>query len=397
MMFRTLPVAPADPILSLSAAFERDPDPRKIDLGIGVYRDESGRSPVLASVKRAEGWLLEHQTTKSYLSSAGAPEFNDALGELLLGVRSAGLSDHRVRCLQTPGGSGALRVIAEFIRGTRPRATVWVPRPSWANHMPILQAAGVTVREYGYYDRDRSQLTFDTMLADLGAIEPNDLLLIHGCCHNPSGADLSMQQWEELARALSARGGVPLVDIAYQGFASGPEEDARGLRVLADALPELLVASSCSKNFSLYRERTGAACVVAANAADADKAAGAMLGIVRALYSMPPDHGASVVAHILATPALRAQWAAELATMRERIRAIRGAFAQRLSAAAERDFSYLERQNGMFSFLNLTAAQVEQLRTRFHIHAVGTGRINVAGLTRANVAYAAEAVAAVMR
>jgi aspartate/tyrosine/aromatic aminotransferase len=391
-MFRDLPPPQPDPILSLAAAFESDADPDRVDLGIGVYKDEAGRSPVLESVKRAEAWLIENQTTKAYLSSAGAPEFNDQIRALLFGAGG----HERVRCLQAAGGSGALRVLAELMRRSRPTATVWVPRPTWANHLPIMKAAHVAVREYGYYDRDSARLQFDSMLTDLRAAARGDIVLVHGCCHNPSGADLSADQWRELAHTFSARGLMPLVDIAYQGFAAGLDEDVAGLRLLSESVPELLVASSCSKNFSLYRERTGAVCVVAESASDADKAAGAMLGIIRALYSMPPDHGAAVVAHILQTPQLRTLWSEELAAMRTRIHSMRARLAAHLTTATAADFSYIERQNGMFSFLDLTASQVDRLRQDFHVHAVSSGRINVAGLSTANVGYVARAVAAVM-
>lgn len=396
-MFRDLPPPQPDPILSLSTAFERDPDPRRIDLGIGVYKDEAGRSTVLDSVKRAEGWLLENQATKAYLSSAGAPEFNHAIGRLLFGTEGTVAGGKHVRCLQTPGGSGALRVIAELLRRFRPTATVWIPQPTWANHGPILKAAGVAVREYAYYDRYTARLEFDTMLGTLRAAARGDVVLVHGCCHNPSGADLNPDQWGELARLLHALGAIPLVDIAYQGFATGVDEDAAGLRLLGASVPEMFVASSCSKNFSLYRDRVGAVCVLSEDAGDADKAASAMLGIIRALYSMPPDHGAAVVAHILQTSELRALWSDEVAAMRMRISTIRTQLAAQLTAATSADFSYIERQNGMFSFLNLTASQVERLRTDFHVHAVSTGRINVAGLSTLNVGYMADAVASVMK
>lgn len=396
MMFHDLPPPQPDPILSLAAAFERDAHPLRVDLGVGVYKDEAGRSPVLSSVKRAEAWLLENQATKAYLSSAGAPEFNEQIGGLLFGAGSSAAAGGRIRCLQTVGGSGALRIIAELIRRSRPTATVWVPQPTWANHAPILRAANVAIREYGYYDRASAQLQFDRMLSDLSGAARNDVVLLHGCCHNPSGADPSADQWRELAHVLAARGLVPLVDMAYQGFASGLDEDAAGLRLLSEAVPELFVATSCSKNFSLYRDRIGAVCVLAENANDAHKAEGAMLGIVRALYSMPADHGAAVVAHILRTPQLRMLWSEEVAAMRERIRSMRAQLATRLTRATSADFSYIERQNGMFSFLALSASQVERLRDEFHVHAVSSGRINVAGLATANVDHVTRAVAAVM-
>jgi len=396
MLFRELPAARPDPILSLAATFDADADPRKIDLGIGVYKDGDGRSTVLASVKRAEQWLLGHQESKAYLSSAGALDFNAALQKLLFGAHPA-VAASRVATAQTVGGSGALRVASELIRQCRPTATVWVPRPSWANHIPILRASGLSYREYGYYDRAAAKLTFDTLLGDLQGVAPADIVLIHGCCHNPSGADLSAEQWRELTDLLVRRQAVPLLDIAYQGFADGVEEDAFGLRLLAQSVPEMLVASSCSKNFSLYRERTGSVSVIGADREATGRAAGALLNIIRPLYSMPPDHGAAVVACILATADLHQQWLAELEGMRVRIRSIRAELAKQLSAAAQADFSYLMSQNGMFSFLNLSPLQATRLRSEHHVHALDSGRINVAGLSAGNVAYVAQAVAAVLR
>jgi aspartate aminotransferase len=397
MLLDGLPGAPPDPVLGLAAAFERDPAPFKVDLGIGVYRDEEGRSAVLSSVKRAEQWLLENQSTKSYLSSAGEPRFNEAAQTLLFGATSGPVADGRVRTIQTPGGSGALRVGAEFIRRCGADTTVWVPTPTWANHLPIMRAAGLKAREYTYYDPTTHIVAYSRMLEELEALAPADVLLVHGCCHNPSGADLDAGQWRGVAELLARKGAVPFVDLAYQGFAQDIEADAASLRMLTAELPVVLVASSCSKNFSLYRERTGSLSIVAERADDAERAQANMLQIIRAIYSMPPDHGAAVVAHILRTPDLRDLWDEELSAMRMRIMAMRGRLADRLERAGLGQLNYLRAQHGMFSFLDVSHGEVAQLRDEFHVHLIESGRINVAGLTTTNVARVADAIASVMR
>jgi aspartate aminotransferase len=396
MLLDGLPTVGADPILSGVAAFERDTGPNKVDLGIGVYRDEDGRSGVLACVKQAEHLLLQEQVSKAYLSSEGNPAFNDAVQALLLGP-SLG-SDARVRTVQTPGASGALRIAAEFIRRYNAEATMWVPVPTWGNHEAIAQAGGLKVRRYRYYDTHAHRLCYEDLLADLAAVVPGDVVLIHGCCHNPSGADLDATQWSQLLELLERRDAVPLVDIAYQGFAAGIDEDARGIRLLAQALPFMLIANSCSKNFGLYRERTGTLSIVAADRQTTERTHAHVLQLIRAMYSMPPDHGAAVVARILVDPQLREHWHGELTAMRRRIKSIRELLAKRLTdAGLSADCSYLAQQNGMFSLLDLAPREVERLRTEFHVHLIPSGRINIAALSHTNVSQVADAITAVVR
>jgi aspartate aminotransferase len=395
MFLEQLPPPAADPILSGLAAFERDGGAGKVDLGIGVYRDENGRSGVLASVKRAEQLLVQEQGSKAYLSSEGNPAFNDAIQALLFGPT---LPAGHVRTVQTPGASGALRIAAEFIHRCNPDATTWVPAPTWANHEAIAKAGRLEVRRYRYYDQAAHRLTFSELLTDLDAVKPGDVVLVQGCCHNPSGADFDAAQWAQLADLLARKRAVPLVDIAYQGFASSLDEDAHGIRLFARLLPVVLVASSCSKNFGLYRERTGALSIFGSDTEAADRAHAHVLQLVRSMYSMPPDHGAAVVARILGDPELRELWRGELTAMRRRIKSIRGLLAQRLrEAGSTADFSYLTQQNGMFSLLDLTPAQVATLRDEFHIHLIPSGRINLAALCHANVSDVADAIAEVVR
>jgi aspartate aminotransferase len=395
MFLDALPALGEDPILALAAVFERDPSPAKVDLGIGVYRDASGRSGVLASVKEAERLLLEEQQTKAYLSPQGEPAFNTAMQALLFGS-SAG-ADPQIVTVQTPGCSGALRIAAELIRRCNGDATVWVPSPTWANHAPILRAAGLIVREYRYHDRVSQTVLFEAMLDDLRGLRRGDVVLLHACCHNPTGADLDAAQWGALADVLVRASAVPLVDVAYQGFGSGIEEDVWALRMLRETVPVLLAASSCSKNFALYRDRIGSISVAAQHRSALKRTHGHVLEIARTLYSMPPDHGAAVVARILRSSSLRAAWLQEVTAMRERLRSMRRAFADLLTHATRHDFAALGAQNGMFSLLDLSPEEVARARAEHHVHLLATGRINLAGLSDANVAHTARAIACVLR
>jgi aspartate/tyrosine/aromatic aminotransferase len=397
VVFEALADVEADPILALAAVFAADPAHDKIDLGIGVYRDAAGRSAVLACVKEAERGLLEEQQTKSYLSPAGEPAFNAAMQALLFGAASAAADEPRVRTVQTPGASGALRIAAELVRRGNARATVWIPAPTWANHSPIFRAAGLAVREYRYHDRATQALLYGEMQADLGAVRAGDVVLLHACCHNPTGVDLDAAQWADVAGLLARARALPLVDMAYQGFGSDFDADAHGLRTLHACMPALLAVSSCSKNFGLYRERTGCLCIAAHERRDLERAHGHALQAARTLYSMPPDHGAAVVARILGSPELRATWNAEVTVMRERIRAVRRSFAAELTRASGQDFAALARQNGMFSMLPVTPAEVACLRSEHHVHLLASGRINVAALSDASIARTAHAIGAVLR
>ncbi len=396
-MFENITAAPADPILGLADLFRADQRPGKINLGIGVYKDETGKTPVLTSVKKAEQYLLENETTKNYLSIDGIPEFSHCTQELLFGKGSAIIEAKRAKTAQTPGGTGALRVAADFLVKNTSVKRVWVSNPSWPNHKGIFNAAGLEVREYQYYDAANHTLDFDGLIASLRDAEAGDVVLFHGCCHNPTGIDPTLEQWQQLATLSKESGWLPLFDFAYQGFARGLEEDAEGLRAFAALHSELLVASSFSKNFGLYNERVGACTLVTADADTADRAFSQMKSCIRANYSNPPAHGASVVATILSNAALRAIWEQELTDMRQRIQRMRILFVNTLQEkGANRDFNFIIRQNGMFSFSGLTKEQVLRLREEFGVYAVASGRVNVAGMTPDNMAQLCEAIVAVL-
>lgn len=395
MLFSALAPIPPDPILGTAQLFAADPSPHKVDLGIGIYKNENGEAAVLSSVKAAEQWLVQNQTSKAYLSSAGNPAFNRATAELLLGVSHPALSDDRVRTVQTPGGTGALRVAADFIRAHQPGSTVWLPEPTWANHPAIFGAAGLKLARYPYYDPARAQLLLQQMLSSLSRAKPGDVIVVHGCCHNPTGADLTDEQWDSLTATLARTSAMPLVDFAYQGFGAGLEADALPVRKLARELPEVLIASSYSKNFALYRDRVGALTLISERGVDADRVHAHLLRTIRTNYSMPPDHGAAVVAHILTDTLRRSRWESELLVMSERVRQMRNLLARQLRDRSARSYDFIARQRGMFTSLGLTAQQVDQLRTRHSVHISSSGRINVAGLTRSNVAHVADALVAI--
>ncbi|MBJ2063897.1 amino acid aminotransferase [Serratia odorifera] len=396
-MFEKITAAPADPILGLTDIFRADARPNKINLGIGVYKDETGKTPVLTSVKKAEQYLLENETTKNYLGIEGIPAFATCTQELLFGKDSAIISDKRARTAQTPGGTGGLRVAGDFIANQTSAKRVWISNPSWPNHKNVFSAAGLEVLEYDYYDADNHALNFDGLINSLKQAQAGDVVVFHGCCHNPTGIDPTPEQWSQLAELSAKSGWLPLFDFAYQGFANGLEEDAQGLRIFAAKHQELIVASSYSKNFGLYNERVGACTVVAADADTADRAFSQVKSAIRANYSNPPSHGAAVVATILSNEALRAIWEQELTDMRQRIHRMRQLFVNTLQEkGAEQDFSFIINQNGMFSFSGLTKEQVLRLRDEFGVYAVNSGRVNVAGMTPDNMAPLCEAIVAVL-
>jgi len=396
-MFERIAAAPADPILGLADLFRADDRPNKINLGIGVYKDETGKTPVLASVKKAEQYLLENETTKNYLSIDGIPDFARCTQELLFSADSAIISAKRARTAQTPGGTGALRIAADFIANQTSAKRVWVSNPSWPNHKNVFAAAGLEVCEYAYYDAANHALDFDALVSSLDAAQAGDIVLFHGCCHNPTGIDPTSEQWQTLAQLSLSKGWLPLFDFAYQGFARGLEEDAEGLRIFAASHQELIVCSSYSKNFGLYNERVGAFTLVAADAAIADTAFSQVKATIRANYSNPPSHGAAVVATILSNSALRALWEQELTDMRQRIQRMRQLFVNTLQEkGAQGDFSFIISQNGMFSFSGLTKDQVVRLREEFGVYAVNSGRVNVAGMTPDNMSPLCEAIVAVL-
>ncbi len=396
-MFEQIVSAPADPILGLTEAFKADPRDTKVNLGVGIYKDESGQTPILKTVKKAEALLLESEDSKAYLSIQGNPAYGQAVQALLFGKESSLIADKRARTAQSPGGTGALRIAADFYAKQFPNKKVWVSNPTWANHGNVFAAAGLEVVQYDYYNADSKDLDFDAMLTSLAQAQAGDLVLFHGCCHNPTGIDPTAQQWQQLAELCAEKGWLPLFDFAYQGFATGVSEDAAGLRTFIESNQELLIASSFSKNFGLYNERVGAFTLVAKDSDNAETAFSQAKAIIRANYSNPPAHGALVVSTILADEQLAAEWEQEVAEMRVRIHAMRELFVAGLAArGVAQDFSFIERQNGMFSFSGLSKAQVEQLREEFGIYIVGSGRISVAGLTKANMDYVLDAIVKVL-
>lgn len=397
-MFESLKPLPGDAILGIMALFRADPDPRKIDLSVGVYQDEDGRTPVLESVKRAEKAMIAGQDSKSYVAIAGNADFNRGVESLLFGPAHPALTGGRISTVQTPGGSGGLCVAAHLIRRARPHARIHIGEPSWPNHMPLLKLSGLEIATYPYYDISRHRLDFERMLEAVRRIPSGDLLLLHGCCHNPCGADLTPEQWRAVAEICDERGIVPFIDIAYQGLADGLDEDAYGVRLMSERLPECVVVTSCSKNFGLYRERVGAACFVARSPEDANGVASHAANVARGIYSMPPDHGAAIVAGILGDSELEALWRMELAGMRERLNALRRLLVDKLAERdVPEDFSFIAGERGMFSFLGIGKDRVVELRERFHVYMVESSRINIAGINRTNADYVADAIAAVMR
>lgn len=394
-MFENLTMAPPDAILGLTDAFKRDPNPNKINLSVGVYQDSTGKTPILESVKKAEEKLLATESNKSYLGIDGLPEYGQAVQRLLFGDA---LEAGRAVTAQTPGGTGALRVAAEFIKLAQPNATVWCSKPTWANHPSVFEAAGLRVNSYPYIDAEGKGLDFDAMIAALRQVPAGDVVLLHACCHNPTGIDPTPEQWEEIGRVLAERQALPLVDFAYQGFGDGLREDAEGLLRLLKSNPELLVCSSFSKNFGLYSERTGALTLVAADPQAAQIALSNVKRCIRANYSNPPKHGAAIVATVLSDDGLTKLWESEVTGMRDRINGMRRLFVDTLkSRGVDRDFSFLLPQRGMFSFSGLSPVQVDELRSKHAVYIVGSGRINVAGMTEANMNPLCDAIADVLK
>lgn len=393
-MFARLEAPEADPIIRLMAQFAEDPRHDKIDLGVGVYRDAAGRTPVMAAVAAAEARILAAQETKGYFGLAGDPRFLVAMRGLLLGD---GVDPGRLAAVAAPGGSGAIRQLLELVRLAAPGATVWISRPCWPNHAAIADAVGLRLREYSYLG-PAGDVDGAAMLADLDGAAPGDVVVLHGCCHNPSGADPDAATWAALTDMAERRGFVPFVDVAYQGFGTGVEADVAGLRHMAARLPEMLIAASGSKSFGLYRERVGLAMALCAEAGAAGRVGGALASLNRRNYAFPPDHGARVVTTILSDPVLRADWEAELATLRARVATNRVALAAALAEATQSPaFAFLTRHRGMFSQLGLHPEAVQRLREAHGVYLVADGRINLAGLTPATIGAAAEAVAAVLR
>jgi len=388
-MYEQLPDPAGDEILQLAIAFREDTRPEKLDLGIGVYRDAAGHTPVMRAVKAAERLLITNESSKAYLGLTGDERFNTQLLDLVFG-------DHvspRVRAIQTPGGGGAVRLVAEFIRAASPQAAVWIGTPTWINHRPIMDHVGLKVQQYGYWDRQSQTADFDRIMASLGTAARGDIVLLQGCCHNPSGADLSLAQWGEVADLAERVGLVPFIDLAYQGFGDGLEGDGQALRLVASRVPELLVAVSCSKNFGVYRDRVGCVALVARNGREADLAKANLASLARVNYSFPPDHGAAVVRMVLGTQELKAEWIEELEQMRQRLFGNRVALAGALRAKTHSGrFDFLATQRGMFSLLGITPDHVQELRQQHGIFMPSEGRINIAGLQPASIDRLADAL-----
>ena len=396
-MFEQLEMGPADPILGLTATFNEDTNPDKINLGVGVYKDSEGKTPIFNSVHKAEERLLQEADTKNYLPIGGGPEYAAAVQQLLYGSNHEVLTSKRAATFHTPGGTGGLRVAGDSIHKLYPSAKIWLSDPTWANHGNIFKHAGMEVETYPYFDAESNGLAFDAMIEVLSEIPSGDVVLLHGCCHNPTGIDPSPDQWERIADVAGDRGWVPLVDFAYQGLGDGLEPDGRGLMALSRAGAELFVSSSFSKNFGLYNERVGALTAVASNAEVAEIVRSQILICIRANYSNPPAHGASIVTTVLDDPELQAEWDGEVKAMRDRINEMRISLVDSLEQrGVKRDFSFIARQRGMFSFSGLNKEQVDTLREEYSIYIVGSGRINVAGITNQNMDRLCAAIAEVL-
>lgn len=396
-MFETLKALNPDPILGLMAAFRQDPNPRKIDLGVGVYKDEAGHTPIMECVKRADALHHAAETSKTYVGPPGDLEFNQQIQSLIFGPDHLALKSNRVRTVQAPGGCGALRVGAELINRARPGAALWVSDPTWANHVPLLGDAGLEIKIYPYYDAASQGLKVDAMLAAFNHMKAGDLVLLHGCCHNPCGVDLNEQQWNAVAKIAVQRGFTPFVDLAYLGLGLGLSEDSYGVRKLAATVPELVVASSCSKNFGLYRERVGALSIMSSTVAEADIVYGQMQNVARGIYSMPPNYGGALVGRILADAVLRKDWDSELTEMRDRINGLRTELAHNFRERLNNNrFDFIPHQRGIFSFLGLSKEQVQRLKDQYSIYMVDSSRINVAGINKQNIDYFCESVGAVL-
>ncbi len=397
-MWKTIQPAPPDSILGLTEEFKKDQNPEKVNLGVGVYKDDEGNTPVLRCVKAAEKKLLETEKSKSYLPISGDPAYAAAVQRLILGEGSEVISSARAVTVHAPGGTGALRVGADLIHKFTPKAKVWVSSPTWANHNGIFGAAGFEIERYSYYNPASKGLDFDALFSDLGKIPAGDVVVLHTCCHNPSGVDLDTDQWKEVAALAARNGWIPFLDFAYQGFGDGVNEDRFAVEQFAAAGIDCYVASSFSKNFGLYNERTGAMTVITPSADEATTAMSHLKTVVRTNYSNPPAHGGLVASMILNSPDLHAMWLEELAEMRNRIVNMRRSLVEGLGKqGVEGDFSFIEKQRGMFSFSGWSDEVVSQLRQEKSIYIVGGGRINLAGLTSSNIEQVCAAVAEAMK
>ena len=393
-MFEALPDPKADTILALMTEYRADTRENKMDLGVGIYKDAAGKTPVMKAIKSAEGRLLESQDTKVYVSPLGSIDFSSAMIRQVFGEKA---DTSRLRAAQSVGGSGALRVLADLLAKGRPDASLWISDPSWPNHVPLLGSAGFAINNYTYYNAAKGTVDFDAMMSSLGKAKAGDIIVLHGCCHNPTGADLTLDQWSQVADLLVKNDLFPFVDLAYQGFGDGLEEDAAAVRLLADKVPEMVVAASCSKNLGLYRERAGAAMLLGKNETEANRAQALLSTVIRANYSMPPDHGANTAQIVLGDAELNKQWRDELESMRLRMVSLRKDFSDALRKRSNSDkFDFIADQKGMFSRLPLSKEQIDQLRNEHAIYIVGDGRFNVAGLPEKGLDQLADAICNVL-
>ena len=397
-MWQKIDPAPADAILGLTDAFKKDPNPKKVNLGVGVYQNDQGQTPILKSIKTAEKRLVETQTSKSYLPISGDPGYAANVQKLLFGADSEVIASGRAMTIHSPGGTGALRVGGDLLKKFNPTSKVWVSSPTWANHKGIFAAAGFELADYPYYDPSTKGVDFEAMLKTLATVPAGDIVLLHVCCHNPTGVDLSDAQWGQVVALAKSTGWTPFLDFAYQGFGSGIQEDRGAVEKFAAAELDFFIASSFSKNFGLYNERTGALTIVSPTAAEASVAMSHLKATIRVNYSNPPAHGGLAAGTVLGDAALYDQWIGEVAEMRERIVAMRTALVDGLAArGVEGDFSYIKQQRGMFSFSGLSDEIVAWLRENKSIYVVKGGRINLAGLTSANIGYVCDAIAEALK
>ncbi|QDD88958.1 amino acid aminotransferase [Pseudomonas oryzihabitans] len=397
-LFSAVEMAPRDPILGLNEAYNADARPHKVNLGVGVYYDEQGRIPLLRAVAEAEKQRVAAQAPRGYLPIEGIAAYDQAVQHLLFGAESSLVREGRAVTVQAVGGTGALKIGADFLKRLLPEAVVAISDPSWENHRALFEGAGFPVQTYRYYDAASNGLNREGFLADLKALPERSVVVLHACCHNPTGVDLQPADWQAVLDVVKARNLVPFLDIAYQGFGDGIEEDAQAVRLFADSGLTFLVSSSFSKSFSLYGERVGALTLVSESREESARVLSQVKRVIRTNYSNPPTHGATIVATVLSNPELRALWETELGEMRQRIRTMRNALVEGLAAAgATRDFAFVNAQRGMFSYSGLTAEQVERLKTDFGIYAVSTGRICVAALNERNLPSTIQAIAAVLK
>ena len=397
-IFAAVEMAPRDPILGLTEAFNADSRPNKVNLGVGVYYDDNGKIPLLAAVRNAEKARVEATPARGYQPIEGLGAYNQSVQNLVFGKESSLLADGRVLTIEALGGTGALKVGADYLKRLLPSSTVYISDPSWENHRALFECAGFNVESYPYYDAATRGVRFDAMKSCLAELPPGSIVVLHACCHNPTGADLSEAQWSAVVAAMRERNLIAFIDMAYQGFADGIEPDGSAVRLFARSGLQFLVASSFSKSFSLYGERVGALSIVTASKDESTRVLSQIKRVIRTNYSNPPTHGGAIIAAVLASTELRAMWEDELATMRERIRTMRSGLVDQLKArGVAQDFSFVTRQRGMFSYTGLTTAQVDRLKTEFGIYAVGTGRICLAALNTRNLPYVAEAIATVLK